>query len=212
MARPQAFDLRDVTTAGLAVVADSGWSTVSVRSVAERLAVSPMALYRVVPDAQQLRRAIADAVAESLQPDPSADDLLGTLQAWARRAYTHLGCYPGLASFVIVEWTELPTWLDIIETLLGRADAEGISGDQAVTTVNAIYAYVLVRCQLRDSAAVAPRRQLAPVKHLRGRYPLIAVNIAEFTTAKTDRHFAFGLDVLTDGLRSDVADAACRTP
>lgn len=201
MARPQVFDLDDLAVAGLELVERAGWSTVSVRSVAEGLGVSPMALYRLAPDAQQLRRAIADAAAAPIQPRPAGVDLFDTMHAWARHSYRHLGRYPGLSSYVITEWTELPSWLDIVETLLGFANADGIVGASAVGAVNAIYTYVLARGQLRDTAATAPRRQLAPVRRRRGRYPLIQGNIAEFTTAKTDKHFALGLDVLTNGLR-----------
>jgi AcrR family transcriptional regulator len=208
MARPQTFDRSDLTAAGLSLVEHEGWSAVSVRSVAERLGVSPMALYRLVPDAQHLRHVIADAAAQPIQPDPGAGDVFETLDAWARRAYRQLSRYPGLSSYVIAEWTELSNWLDIIEALLGRAEADGIIGAQAVATVNAIYAYVLARGQLRDTAAAAPRRQLAPVRRHRGRYPLIHRNITEFTTAKTDKHFALGLDVLIDGLRNEVTAAA----
>jgi AcrR family transcriptional regulator len=208
MGRPQAFDSSDLASAGLGLVEDKGWAAVSVRSVAERLGVSPMALYRLAPDAQQLRRVIADAAAPPIQPDTDAGDLLETLHTWARRAYRHLGRYAGLSAYVINEWTELPSWLDIVEALLERADADGIVGAQAVATVNAIYAYVLLRCQVRDTAAAAPRRQLAPVKKQRSRYPKIRDNLAEFTTAKTDKHFAVGLDAFIDGLRDEISRGA----
>jgi AcrR family transcriptional regulator len=205
MARPQTFGMRDLTTAGLELVEHEGWSAVSFRSVAAYLDVSPMALYRLTPDAQDLRRVIADAAAEPIQPHSQADKLIDALHDWARAAYRHLGRYPGLPSYVISEWTELPRWLDIVETFLRRADSEGIEGSQAVAAVNAIYAYVLVRCQVRDTASAAPRRRLAPVQHERDRYPLIRHNIAEFTTAKTDKHFAIGLDLITNGLRDDIS-------
>ena len=77
--------------------------------------------------------------------------------------------------------------------------------------MNAIYTYVLVRCQLRDNAAAAPRRRLAPVRSQRGRFPLIRANLGEFTTAQTDKHFALGLDVLTNGLRNEIDVAISRT-
>ena len=78
-------------------------------------------------------------------------------------AYRHCGRYPGLPAYVIAEWTELPSWLDIVETLFACRKG-GPRRHASRRTVNAIYTYVLVRCQLRDTAALAPRRQLAPVK------------------------------------------------
>jgi len=205
MSRPQTFDASDLAMAGLGVAEDEGWPAVSVRSVADRLGVSPMALYRLAPDAEHLRRVIADAAAAPIQPDADAGGLIEALRAWAPRAYRHLGRYSGLPSYLIAEWTELPSWLDIVEAFLERAETEGVVGAPAVATVNAIYAYVLLRCQVRDSMATAPRRHLAPVKAQRRRYPQIRRNIGEFTAAKTDKHFALGLDALTLGLRDRAA-------
>jgi AcrR family transcriptional regulator len=201
MGRPPIFDLGSLTAAGLDLVADDGWAAVSVRSVAGRLGVSTMALYRVVPDARDLRRAMADAVAEPIQPDPRIDDLVDALDEWARRAYRHLAHYRGLAAFVIGEWTELPRWLDIVEGLLVTAEADGSTGLEAVGTVNAVFAFVLARAQLRDSIGPGAHRPLSLVRDDPDRYPLIRRSQSEFAIARTTKHFHVGLDALTAGLR-----------
>ena len=92
MTRNPVFDLDDLARAGLDLVATDGWSAVSVRSAADRLGVSPMALYRIVPDAAELRRVIADSAAAAI-PARSAGDLVESLHAWARHAYRHLARY-----------------------------------------------------------------------------------------------------------------------
>src|SRR5260370_3359660 len=103
MARPATFDLDNLTDAGLSVVERDGWSAVSIRSVAECLDVSPMALYRLAADARQLRRVIADAAAGPIQPEHDGGDLSEAMRTWAHRAYRHLGRYRRLASYVIPE-------------------------------------------------------------------------------------------------------------
>lgn len=200
MGRRPEFDRDTLAAAGLAVVERDGWNAISVRSVAEELGVTSMALYRVVADARQLRRVIADAAAPAVQPHANSEPLNESLRSWATDAYQHLGCYPGLASFVIGEWTELPGWLDIVERLLNRADADGLAGPPAVAAVNAVFAYVLARSQLRDAAAAAPRRQLTPVRQQRRRYPLLRRNITEYKTAHTSMHFDYGLNALIIGV------------
>jgi AcrR family transcriptional regulator len=200
MGRPTVFDVEQLGEAGLSVVSRAGWSAVSVRSVADELGVSPMALYRLVPDAGSLRRLIADAAAGAIRPELGAGSLCALLHSWARDAYEHLKHYPGLASFVIVEWTELPGWLDIVEALLAKAFDEGIPGVAAVGTTNAVFSFVLVRAQLHDSAAVAPRRSLAPLNDDPMRFPHLLNLRSEFTVAQANRHFAFGIDALTTGL------------
>jgi len=203
MARPPAFGLDELTSAGLAVVEAEGWPAVTFRSVAGQLGVSPMALYRLVANAHDLRCAIADAVAQPFTPDLDAGDLYDALDRWARSTYRRLARYSGLASFLIAEWTELPAWLDIIESLLEYAERHGVTGERAVAHVNAVYAYVLARAQLLERLATAPQRRLAHAQADPKRYRLIRANLAEFRIPKTDKHFAIGLDALIMGLRSE---------
>jgi AcrR family transcriptional regulator len=195
MARPRTFDADDLVAAGLAVVARGGWDAVSVRSVAAELGVTPMALYRLAPDADRLRRAVADAAARPVVP---ADD--ETLEGWAVAAYRHLTRHPGLAAYVLGCWTELPTWLDVVEAMLARAAAGGTTGPGTVARVNAVFAYVLARAQLHDGLAAAPSRRLTPVAADPGRYPHLAALAGEFAVAHTERHFRYGLAALLAGL------------
>jgi hypothetical protein len=213
MARLAAFTVDDLGTAGLAVARRDGWAAVSQRSVAAELGVTPMALYRLAPDAVSLRRLIADRAAPPVAPpdagaagpDPvhlAAGDgpLAATLRRWAVAAYDRLGRYPLLASFVILEWTEMPAWLDVVEALLAHADAGGLAGADAVAVVNAVFAYTLARAQLRDAAATAPRRELAPLAAQPDRYPHVRANRPEFAVRRIDTHFTVGLNALLAGL------------
>lgn len=201
MGRLPAFDLDQVAAAGLRLVRREGWAAVSVRALADELGVTPMALYRVAADADGLRDLVADAAAPPVDRG-SGEPLVDVLRAWAVAAYGHLAEYPGLAAYVIVQWTELPAWLDVVEQLLGAADDDGLDGPAAVATVNAVFAYVLVRAQLRDAARVAPRRALGPLADDPDRYPHVRATRGEFATRQTERHFAFGLRALLAGVQN----------
>jgi AcrR family transcriptional regulator len=207
MSRPPTFDVQTVERAGLALVADEGWAAVSVRAVAARLGVSTMALYRVAPDAHTLRRTIADAAAEPIQPrrQPS-DDVVDALGQWAPRAYRQLARHPGLAAFVVTEWTELPRWLDIVERLLAMA-ADGRRAGDAVAVVNAVFAFVLARAQFADAIHAAGPRRLTPVDADPGRYPEIRRRRPAFAVARTSPHFQIGLDALLRGLGDGTDEA-----
>ena len=198
MARARTFDATTLAAAGLQVVRRSGWSSVTMRSTAEELGVSPMALYRLTPTADHLRQLVANAAAPGLRP--TVGPLADVLQAWAVDAYRHLRRLPGVASYVVLHWTELPAWLDVIEALLARADDSGLSGPPAVATVNAVFAYVLVRAQLHDGLSTVPRRSMAPLRADPARYPLLTHHRPEFARAQTDHHFQFGLTALIAGL------------
>lgn len=195
MARPARFDVDAVARAGLAVVHERDWASLTLTSTAEALGVTPMALYRVVASADELRRIVADHAGRPLLPHPDGA-LVDELRTWAADAHARLRQYRGLATYVLGEWTELPAWLDIIETFLAHAAAEGLEGPDAVHTVNAVFAYVLARCQLGDS--ISPRRRLAPVRSKA--YPHISRNLAQFRTAQTEAAFQFGLEALIAGL------------
>jgi AcrR family transcriptional regulator len=200
MARPPTFSQDDLAAAGLAVVRRAGWAAVSVRSVAEAAGVSAMATYRLAADAEALRRLVADAAAAPLLP-VRTPDLFATLDRWAITAHAHLTGLPGLSPYVLATWTELPTWLDVVEALLAEADRHGRPGVAGVDTVNAVVAYVLARSGLHHIATSTARR-LAPVAAEPARYPFVRAQRGEFAVARTDHHFTVGLSALLVGLRA----------
>lgn len=199
MTRAPRFDEASLAAAGLAVVRDDGWAAVTVRAVADRLGVTPMALYRVAPDAEHLRRLVADAAAPAVVV-AAGGQLVEVLRAWAVDAHVALRALPGLAGYVVAHWTELPRWLDVVEALLGAAAADGLEGADAVAAVNAVFAYVLGRAQLHDAIAAAPPRRLGPLRDEPARYPLLRENRGEFARARVEHHFLHGLDALLAGL------------
>jgi AcrR family transcriptional regulator len=202
MGRTPIFDLAAVESAGLEVAAERGWAAISMRSVAEQLGVSTMALYRVTPDATALRRAVADRAAARLRPRTRlGSDVVDELGRWAPMAHRRLIAHPGLAAFVVANWTELPRWLDIVESFLDVAEAEDRPPMDAVAVVNAVFAFVLARAQFRDSIREADPRRLGPLRAEPARYPNIARSRAAFSTARTSKHFQIGLDALVAGLR-----------
>jgi AcrR family transcriptional regulator len=193
-----------VSGAGLAVVRRDGWAAVTVRSVADELGVTPMSLYRVVADAEDLRRVVGDAAAAPIGPDLSEGSLDASLHRWALAAHRHLGSLPGLAAYVVPIWTELPRWLDIVEAFLAAAETEGLTGNAAVAKVNSVFAYVLARSQFRDQ--VSPSRSLGPLVGEPERYSHIAANRDQFATAHVETHFRYGLDALLLGLGAEPRD------
>jgi AcrR family transcriptional regulator len=199
MARNPRYDRDDLVRAGLELVGRSGFDSVTLRSIAGALGISPMALYRVVPDAETLKEVIADVAAEGLHPsDGSLDD---ALEGWATQAYASLSKYPGIAGFVLHRWTDLPGWLTIVDTLLGIASREGIEGPLAVARVNAVFAFVLARAQLRESVG-GSTRSLRLLDAFPDRFDHVRANREEFVVAESDRHFRFGLSALLAGLRA----------
>jgi len=198
MPRQATFAAEELAEAGCAVVAEEGWSGLTMRAAAARLGVSAMALYRVVPDSGALQRLVAERVGLGLPvPDPP---LLAALGSWARAAHDRVRALPGAAAYLLANWTEVPSWLAIVERFLQIAEADGLRDAEAVGTVNAVFAYTLARAQLRDEPSTSRPRQLAPLAADPERFPLIGANIAEFAIAQREKAFAYGLEALLEGL------------
>jgi hypothetical protein len=53
-----------------------------------------------------------------------------------RGAHDRLRALPGTAAYLLANWTEVPSWLAIVEGFLQLADAEGLRGGEAVGVVN----------------------------------------------------------------------------
>lgn len=198
-----------VVDAAVKVVVDEGWSGLSIRSVASRLEVTPMALYRHVDNSEGLAGLVLDRIvvdSPELQHGPSLD---ATLSTWARSTRTHLAKHPGVAGRLITHWFECGPMLDRIDELLEACDRRGISGFEAVALVNTVFMHVLMRveAEARVLAARAVRRQLnlaaaqRPLRFLRA-------HIGHYTTAQFDAHFEYGLAVLLAGARSPEAMGA----
>ncbi len=205
MPRQATFGSVELAEAGLAVVTRDGWSALTMRATAAQLGVSAMALYRVVPDSDSLQRSVADQLGRAL-PVPD-DGLMAALGTWARAAHDRLQGLPGAAAYLLRSWTEISSWLAIVEDFLRVAAAEELQGEKAVGVVNAIFAYTLARAQLRDNPSSAGPRHLGPLMADPARFPFIRANLSEFAVAQREKAFAYGLDALLKGLDQKRADA-----
>lgn len=190
------LDADAVVHAGVGVVATQGWDRLSIRSVAAALAVTPMALYRHVADAAELRAAVLDAIVGASAEVQPTGDLAVDLADWARRFRADLERHPGVAAHLLVAWFDCPAALDRVEGLLALAADHGKDGFEAVALTNAVFTYVLMRCeaerQIREAGGV--RRTLRDDgERPRRRLRALATH---YTTARFDAHFEFGLQAL----------------
>jgi AcrR family transcriptional regulator len=185
-----------VLTAGSRLARRDGVDAVGIRPVAGELGVTPMALYRHVADAGDLRDAVLAQVCESLPAGPrSIDELL----RWAHDFRTWLLDVPGLARVVLLSWFDLPPLLDMVEGLLEVFTGVGLDGFELVAAGNALFSYVLARAELEEAVrASGVRRSLSWTDQ--AERPLLNALRDEYEIARLDEHFDFGLELLIDGL------------
>jgi AcrR family transcriptional regulator len=192
-----------VIGAGVLAVRESGLEQLGIRSLAERLQVTPMALYRHVGTAQALEEAVVDAVLAEVPPVACSGSWAERARGFVTRARPVLCAHPGVARHVLTNWFRLPRVLDWLEVLLGAAQSHGMDGTRAVAAVNAVFMYLLMRVEAEVTVrqARAVRRRLPRGKRA-ARWPLLIANAGEYEEARFDVHFAYGLEVLLAGMEA----------
>lgn len=201
-----------VIEAGARIVERSGWAALSLRAAASELGVTPMALYRHVGESESLKAAVVESIIGRFGAAERSGDTSSDLADWARRLRSELFRYPGLAGHLLTTWFDSPALLEHIDDLLGVVKDADLDGFEAVAVVNAVFTYVLMRCEAERSvrSAGAVRRALRTAGASR---PLDRLNaLAEhYTTAQFDAHFEFGLTSLIAGMPLPVTSRRRRT-
>jgi AcrR family transcriptional regulator len=190
-----------VLAAGANLVSDVGWPGLSLRAVAARLAVTPMALYRHVPNSDALCLGVIATITEAFVEVRISGDALADLEWWARRAHTALTPYPGAASYLLSSWFNVAPVIRSIEKLLELVYAGGWRDFEAVAAVNAVFMYVLMRSEAEQTirGAAAAERSLN-ITAVQEDLPRLFELSEHYTTARFDLHFDYGLRVLLDGI------------
>jgi AcrR family transcriptional regulator len=186
-----------VLTAGCRLARHDGVDAVGIRSVAGAIGVTPMALYRHVTNAGDLRDAVLQRLSESL---PASPDSVEELRRWAHDFRTWLLDVPGLARVVLLSWFDLPALLDTVEGLLRVFNGIGLNGFELVAAGNSLFAYVLARAELEEAVRASGVRRSLSWPEGQAQRPLLDSLRDEYEVARLDEHFDFGLQVLIDGL------------
>ena len=194
-----------IVDAGRNVVERSGWECLSLRAVAAELGVTPMALYRHVEHADALSALVLESIIDDTAGVEHTGDLAGDLASWARAFRTSLARFDGVAGWLLTHWFESPAMLERVEGLLELSAEHDIDGFDAVAVTNAVFTYVVMRCEaervVRTGGAV--RRALRTSGTSRP-LPRLTALVAYYATAEFDTHFEYGLHALIGGLLARV--------
>ncbi len=199
--RNVAIERADLVQAGTERVRARGWEQLSLRSVAATVGVTPMALYRHVADANELREAVLDSIMASAPLVSDSGELDRHLYEWAHAMRRHLSQFDGVAGWLLVHWTESAATLAIVEQLLARAVDQGVDGFEAVALTNAVFTFVLMRCEAERSIRSGDQvqRSLHRVND-RADLPHLRALSHHYATAEFDTHFDYGLNALLEGV------------
>jgi AcrR family transcriptional regulator len=191
------LDRPTILSAGCELARRDGVEALGIRSVAGVVGTTPMALYRYVAGAAELRDAVLERLFAALPPRPrSVDDLC----PWAHQFRAWLLDVPGLSRLVLIRWFELAPMLDLVEALLEIFRDVGLGGFELVSAANSVFSYVLSRGQLEEAVRASGVRRSLRWEGGEAERPLLASLRDEYEIARLDEHFDFGLRVVLAGL------------
>jgi AcrR family transcriptional regulator len=204
MPRP-ALTRSRIVAAGVVVVSEAGLPALDLRAVARRVNTTATGVQRHI-GATELVESVVDEIVQSMPPMPGRGDWSRRLRLWAVQTRAWLVGYPGLARHLLVDrWHAVG--LDQLEDVAGVLDETGLARAQRVMAASTLYRFVLCSADLDESAQVLggelPARGVVGSKDQR---PASIAPAVDRLAIAPDRNFAFGLDLLIEGIECRSGD------
>jgi TetR/AcrR family tetracycline transcriptional repressor len=153
-----------VLAASRALLADEGLEAITMRALAERLGVTPNALYsHVVNKTALLDLMLDDVLAEVRAPDPARAEPAAGLHALMASTYEVLLAHPDLVPLYLARrGARGPEAVGLGEVMLALLERAGISGAQAREALRVLIVYTIgfaafaIRPPLETGPVVGP--------------------------------------------------------
>ena len=202
---------RDRVLAAAIELADRGGvDALSMRKLGQELGVEGMALYRHVRDKDDLLDGLVDAVVAEIEPSAPTGGWKAGMRALALAAREVMVRHPWAPALLVGRPTVGPATLAHIDAVLGILEAGGFPIDLAHHALHVLGSRVFGFTQdpFNDTADVRPDpvTQVAQARALGAVYPYVgklamaATHEGPLGGCDDDVEFAFGLDLILDGL------------
>ncbi|WP_019930797.1 TetR/AcrR family transcriptional regulator C-terminal domain-containing protein [Nocardia sp. BMG111209] len=201
MPRPRSLTTADLAAAALAVIDRDGLPALTMRAVAGELRMATMALYRYVPDREQLERLVVDRIVTPVDvtPPPVAD--------WRERAWVLLdrvraevSAHPEAVPLVLRYRQSSPAVLRWMEAMLTVLTEAGFTGRERVIAQRTIVGYLLGFLQNAHYASIAGAGTAVLAQLPADEFPLLSQTAATARTLSADEEFRGGAEVVLRGL------------
>jgi AcrR family transcriptional regulator len=186
-----------------------GFEALSMRKLGQELGVDAMALYRHVRGKDDLLDGVRDLIVGEIERPVPGEDWKATLRELAMAARRVMLRHPWARQVLEERGTSGPTALAHIEAVLGALQAGGFSIEVAHHALHVldsrVFGFNQALFEETGPADPPPEMQAAMIQALAG-YPRIA-ELAQSVSHEgvlgrcdDDVEFAFGLDLILDGL------------
>lgn len=202
-----------IIQASLEVAGDRGIQRVTMRAVADRLQVVPMALYRHVPDRQAMIEATVDAIGALVTVEEMPDEAWAAgIRRWALAHRAALAAYPGTAEWLIAHGPAGPHAFRIADGYAAHLLAAGLTPHEAARAFITVVTWVLARCATEDHWRAAQRDREGATRRAEfalgfqadedRAYPAAAAIARDFASLSVDDAFEAGLELVLQGVQS----------
>lgn len=200
------LDRDRIGAAALALADEGGIASVTARNLAERLEVTPMALYRHVPNLGAVLDGLVErVVVEARILDHASPTLDGFLLETFTRIYRCFVEHPAVVPRLGMPAAFGAAGLAVVDGLLARLLAAGYSQVAAVRVFHSLLSYTVGAASLR--ASLGPREGGAPLDAFAG-LPYFRAAIEPLARIGSERSFRSGLSALIESSIEHAADAS----
>lgn len=205
------LSLPGIAASAVALADAEGAGALSLGRIAERLGVTPNALYRYVDSRDDLDVIVHDHALGAPSGIPVGADWIESAAAWCRALRARYVRHPWLAD-MRVRVPFAPNSLSWLESLLDRLDSSGLDEQQALQAAGVLDGFVRTRAAAArdvvrpEGDPLDPDALVALVgeEEFRARLPrvaaLLGAGVYREPTALADEDFEFGLRSILGGV------------
>lgn len=206
--RPQLSRDTVVQTA-VVLVREQGLRQLSMRTLAERLRVTPMALYKHVANRDALVLLCAEAILQTLVLPAEQQDPVAWLRLLAGRLRAVGLSHPGLMEFLLEQGPVVHSALVILDRTVSGLHAAGIPWKEAGALHNTFFSWLAGAIRRQEPWDVGPpgtpppfERFFAAAQALPARdYPGLAHSVPHMRATDVEREFEQSLGFMLEGIQ-----------
>jgi AcrR family transcriptional regulator len=201
------FTKDEIASAALAIVDESGLSTLSMRSLAAALGTGPMTMYNYVADKTGLEELVVAAVVAGVDVPPPTPDWRHDVHAIATAMWRGVRAHPAAIPLVLTRRMSSATGFAIADGLIGALGRAGLADGDRLSAFHAVLGFVVGAAQaelagpLLRGRSTDAREAAARIGAVAGeRFPHVEAlsKVAMRTSVEDD--FDRGLRMLLDGI------------
>jgi len=209
--RGRASSRQQVLATALELIDDEGMEALTIRRLAAELSIGVTTVYGYVRTKEEILDGVTSLALEAVRLDPARQPQWpNAIRAYLHALYSALRAHPGATQVIASGRTPGAPFDDFREAGISALEAAGFPKRDAVTSLSALYSYVVGFAATAGDPAGRQTQDLARVKSLPSeRYPALIDAAAEFSSRFSNEAFEFGLDRLLEGLLAwrSLADA-----